>query len=314
MYCDRSRLGHFAAAPAKFTCGDGPTLFRLLIASAMFQRRTDQRVFQFLRGLTRAQVADLSDPHSLLSRAKASPCQCLHGLGELHGSCDLTKQGDPPVGACRAAPGTRCPPKRHTVLLRRYPDFGKMPSSAALALYDRGEGGLARFYREVTSVTRDRRARGALLLQRVRQVWRIDVKIASMFLAALTNPDLGGPRPPWAAEIEFTDFIVIDSNVDRFLGLLGVAARGASYDARRRVVLRVAERTPLDEMKPGLRPFNPRLVQQAMYVFMNASNRQATPTDCMHAGEAACRTCDRALVRFCPVAAGRRRGAGTALR
>ena len=93
---------------------------------------------------------------------------------------------------------------------------------------------------------------------------------------------------------------MIDSNVDLFLASIGYTGHG-TYDARRAFVHALARRVDLGALDRRVRSYNPRLVQQAMYVFMSAANRRASPGDCMHLGPSACAACPRQLVRRCPV-------------
>jgi hypothetical protein len=99
--------------------------------------------------------------------------------------------------------------------------------------------------------------------------------------------------------------VVVDSNVDLFLASIGYRG-GRSYDARREFIRELAREIDVSEFAPALHRFNPRIVQQAMYLFMSAANRRAAASDCMHRGEAACSTCPRAVRTRCPV--GRRGG------
>lgn len=122
-----------------------------------------------------------------------------------------------------------------------------------------------------------------------------------MFLSIVSNPDLTPGVRPWR-DVDWRHFVVIDSNVDLYLGALGYRG-GKSYAARRAFVRSLSSRIDLTELRPGMRRDNPRLVQQAMYLFMSAANRRAIPGDCMHLGAEACRRCDRALSRICPVRA-----------
>jgi hypothetical protein len=56
----------------------------------------------------------------------------------------------------------------------------------------------------------------------------------------------------------------------------------------------------LTEFDEGLQPYNPRLVQQAMYLFMSTANRRAATVDCMHLAPARCAACPGALRNRCP--------------
>lgn len=301
MFCDRTRMGHFAVAPAAFRAGRPAALFKMLVATTLFQRRRDQHVFRILGGLTRLQVDGLTRPQALLTEVARCPCAFTKTSEALHSECDLAKDPRTKRGTCSRAPSVGCPAKEHTRLLRRYGDFGKMPSSAALMLRDEGVRDLAHLRRQVLRQADEPAARAALLEGAVTRVWRVSNKVAAMFLSAVANPDLGHLPGPWSSGIDWTRYVVVDSNVDHFLD--GLSYRWtASYGARLEVIRKLARDVPLDKMQPGLHTFNPRLVQQAMYMFMSESNRRANPEDCMHMGGDACRACPRDLSRLCPVA------------
>jgi hypothetical protein len=148
--------------------------------------------------------------------------------------------------------------------------------------------------------TRGRSARARALEGALSKAWRINQKIAAMFLSSVTNPDLSRGLAPWTAGVDWTYFVVIDSNVDLFLASIGYHG-GGTYGARRAFIEALARRVDLRAIDARVRRYNPRLVQQAMYVFMSSANRRATPADCMHVGPSACAACPRALARRCPV-------------
>ncbi|MCC6644555.1 MAG: hypothetical protein IT374_03160 [Polyangiaceae bacterium] len=215
--------------------------------------------------------------------------------------CDLAKDPRTRLGRCRANPSAACHLKRHTVLLKRYGHFGKVPTSLALMVREAGALDLPAVRRSVLRQEKDPAARARALEVTLSRAWRVSQKIASMFLSAVSNPDLSAGAAPWSRGVDWTYFVVIDSNVDLFLASVGY--RGArSYDARREFVRALAREIDLRELDGRLHPFNPRLVQQAMYLFMSAANRRALATDCMHVGREACSGCPSALKRRCPVA------------
>ncbi len=76
-----------------------------------------------------------------------------------------------------------------------------------------------------------------------------------------------------------------DSRSLRVLDLAAVAARGVDLGA----------------LVPGLPAWHPRLVQQALYVFMSRSNRRLAGGDCTRLGMEACLACPAELVARCPV-------------
>ena len=123
-------------------------------------------------------------------------------------------------------------------------------------------------------------------------------KIAAMFLSAVTNPALSSGLAPWAEGVDASAFVVIDSNVDLFLKAIGYPGPW-TYGARRAFIQRLARRVPLDELKPGLARYNPRLVQQALYMFMSVSNRRDSARDCGALGWSACQACPRAVSSLC---------------
>src|SRR5262249_48716234 len=141
----------------------------------------------------------------------------LSSTDALHHSCDLSKDPRTGLGRCDAKPILACHLKRHTVLLKRYGHFGKVPSSIALALREEGAVDLPQL-RDVTFAReKDPLARARALEAQLSRAWRVNQKIASMFLSLVSNPDLSSGAAPWSEGLDWTYFVVIDSNVDLFL-------------------------------------------------------------------------------------------------
>jgi hypothetical protein len=300
MFCDAARVGAFAVERAALARGDGAALFRVLVATTMFQRRQDAQILRVLRGISREDAAELTDLDRLLALSDESPCPHLRDNAALIGACDLGKDPETKRGRCDQRPELRCHLKRHTVVLKRYGHFGKVPTSAALALRDRGARDLAALRDAVLLEHASPGDRAEALIRELSRSWRVSVKIASMFLSAISNPDLSPGLAPWSDGIDWTRYVVVDSNVDLFLKQTGY--RGPwTYEARRALVQRIASRVDLTALRPGLHRYNPRIVQQAIYVFMSASNRRASRVDCLHAQPSACADCPRAIRRACPV-------------
>jgi hypothetical protein len=266
----------------------------------MFQRRQDVQIMRILRSLSDGQVDMLTRPRRLLALVDEGACAHMRTTTALHSSCDLTKDPLTKEGTCMANPAVPCHLKRHTVLMRRYGHFGKVPTSAALVLREARVGGLDGLRRKVLRSLRDPASRARALEEELSKAWRVHSKIACMFLSTLATPDLVRGTPPWAAGIDWTHFVVIDSNVDLFLSSIGYHGH-STYAARRAFVRALAERIDLHRLDARLRSFNPRLVQQAMYLFMSATNRRAASRDCSHEGARACRECPSALRSRCPV-------------
>lgn len=300
MFCDPSRVGSFAVDRRALRAGDGRALFRLLVATSMFQRRQDVQILRILRAIGAADAAEISDAERLLALVDDGGCAHMRTTQSLAEACDLGKDPGTREGCCDANPSVACHMKRHTVLLKRYGHFGKVPTSIALMVRESGAGDLPELRRLVMKRERDPLARAQALEQELSRAWRVNQKIASMFLSMITNPDLSRGLAPWSRGIDWSYYVVVDSNVDLFLASIGY--RGTStYDARREFVRDLARRIDLTEFNAGLEPFNPRLVQQAMYLFMSATNRRAAEADCAHLAPAPCGTCPTSVRRRCPV-------------
>lgn len=299
MFCDPSRVGAFAVDRGALRAGDGRALFQLLVATAMFQRRQDVQILRILRGIWAADAAELCDADRLLALVDGSSCEHMRTTRSLAETCDLDKAQGTREGCCAANPSVPCHMKRHTVLLKRYGHFGKVPTSIALTVRESGAGDLPGLRQFVLKRERDPLARARALEEELSRAWRVNQKIASMFLSMITNPDLSQGLAPWSRGIDWTYYVVIDSNVDLFLASIGYRGMG-TYDARRDFVRELARTIDLTEFYDRLQPYNPRLVQQAMYLFMSLANRRAAETDCMHLAPAPCATCPSAVRRRCP--------------
>lgn len=299
MFCDPARVGAFAVDAAALAAGEPAALYRVLTAVVMFQRRQDQQITRVLRGISPEDADELSDPHRLLQLAEGSGCPLVTDLDALKTQCDLTKVDG--VGACAQRPEVACAPKRHTVLLKRYGHFGKVPTGLALAIREAGAADLADLYAQVTAACDPVAA--AIELERVlTRAWRVSDKIAAMYLSILCNDQLSRVGAAWAEGVDPARFVVIDSNVDLFLGAIGY--QGAkTYAARRAFIQAVAREVDLSALKPGLRPYDPRLLQQAMYMFMSATNRRAGGDPCGRDADGACGLCGEGLAAICPMRA-----------
>jgi hypothetical protein len=303
MFCDPARVGSFSVNRDALRAGDGAALFRLFVSAAMFQRRQDVQILRILRGIRASDAAEISDAGRLLALVDAGKCQHMSSTQSLVTDCDLSKDSNTRVGCCSANPKVACHLKRHTVLLKRYGHFGKVPTSIALAVREAGAQDLPDLRRLVMRRLRDPLARAQALERELSRAWRVSQKIASMFLSMVTNPDLSRGIAPWSRGLDWTYYVVIDSNVDLFLSSIAYQGSGA-YDARRAFVREVARKIDLTEFDPSLQAYNPRFVQQAMYLFMSIANRRAAPNDCCHQAPTACAFCPTALRRRCHASAG----------
>jgi hypothetical protein len=64
MFEDAGRVGAFAVRARDLRDDEDEALFRLLIATTMFQRRQDQQILRILRSLSTTRVGDLTNPTS----------------------------------------------------------------------------------------------------------------------------------------------------------------------------------------------------------------------------------------------------------
>jgi hypothetical protein len=294
MFLDPARVGAFAVTREELRVRDASALFRLLVATTMFQRRQDQQILRVLQRVSRHDVEEMTVPGELLRLIDECRCQHVKRNDALIAICDLTKRDG--KGVCSVHPRIPCHLKRHTVTLKRYGHFGKVPSSAALTLRERGVASLEELRQLVFREHRDEHERSLALERELSATWRVSQKISAMFLSLLTNPDLD-PEAPWQTGLDWSYFVVVDSNVDLFLKSIGYRG-GGSYDDRRHFLQSLAREIDLQIFRPNLHSYNPRLVQQAVYLFMSRTNRRAMTTDCAYV-TGACERCPRDLTHRC---------------
>lgn len=300
MFCDPEKVGHFAVTPRELEAGDGGALFRLLIAIAMFQRRQDVQILRILRAQSASRVRELTNSRTLLRLADQGRCPHRRTNEALVSRCDLSKRDG--IGVCGQRPRTPCELKVHTVWLRRYGHFGKVPTSIALMLRERGVPDLSALRAQVLASAPSPSAAAEELERALCAAWRVNQKIANMFLSLVSNPDLlEGWTAPWAAGLDWTRFVVVDSNVDLFLRTIDYEGP-RSYDGRRAFVRALARRIDLREFDRRVSEYNPRLLQQALYLFMSSTNRRALPRDCSRAAPISCAGCPSLISSVCALA------------
>lgn len=298
MFADPSRVGHFAVTPKELHRSDPQAYFRLLVATTMFQRRQDVQIQRVLRGISADDVDGLTHAHRLMESATTCLCPRARSLAAVIEECDLTKTPSG-VATCASAPDVPCVLKRHSVLLKRYGHFGKVPTALAHAIHEAGAVDLPSLYAATVATSSGPADAAERLEGALTRAWRISDKIAAMYLSMLTNPDLADGPVPWAHGLDWTRWVVIDSNVDLFLKATAYTGTW-TYAARRAFLSDLAAEIDLAALKPGLCSFNPRVVQQAIYLFMSVTNRRASARDCSHLGAGRCTTCPALLARTCP--------------
>ena len=296
MYADREQVGALAIDLEALQQGEASALFGALVTTAMFQRLRDVLVKSILRRIPEELAETLTDEHRLRELADQSSCPALLSTTSLRADCDLRKDPETGRGSCsRAMPGG-CHLHVHTEALRRYGHFGKVPTSIALAVREAGAADTAHLH--ALALGQGSPSAAARWLEgTLSRAWRVSDKIAAMYCSLVSNPDIM-PGAPWQEGVDWRYFVVVDVNVDRYLAATGYGGAG-TYAARRRHVVELARGLDLSELRPGLEPDNPRLVQQALYLFMSASNRAAAPEDCSHE-PARCASCPRLVRELCP--------------
>src|SRR5687768_3342615 len=210
MFMSSRVVGEFAVTPEEFESGDPRALFRMLIACSMFQRLRDQLVLKILQNMPTRYAREIADAAKLRTWARESPCAHVKSTTSLREHCDLTKDKSG-HGCCSY--DIQCHLKEHTVAMKRYGHFGKVPTSISLAIAESGVDNLAELYASVRAIDESERARSVRLEATLSRAWRVNQKIASMFLSLVTNPDLARPAvAPWSVDIDWAYFVVIDSN------------------------------------------------------------------------------------------------------
>ena len=298
MFCREDCVGHFAIDAKDLAAGNADMLFRLLVTMTMFQRRSDHQIMRVLQGITEKDAGEMTDAKVLLNFADAVDCPHTSSLSTLNEQCDLTKDMVSKEGICNTRPETRCHMKRHTELLRRYGHFGKVPTSAALSLRANGVESLAELKDRIWEDLHCPTERAVALEHAISRSWRVSDKIAAMFLSAVTNRDLSGDLAPWSEGIDISHYVVIDSNVDLFLKAINYSGP-MTYAARREFIQTLSRRVRLDEYCAEMQRYNPRIVQQALYMFMSESNRRESNLDCSNSPMPQCAECPPTLSRIC---------------
>lgn len=298
MYADPARVGHFAVELDALRSGEPGALFRALVTTAMFQRLRDVLVLKILRTTPEELAVVLCDEHRLRELAGALPCGLGASVEALRRDCDLAKHRQTKRGICSRVPAGSCRLHTHTEALKRYGHFGKVPTSIALAVAAAGAQNVGELHERATSGRTPAEA-AEWLIGALTRAWRVSDKIAAMYLSLVCNPDVL-PGAPWSDGVDWTRFVVVDSNVDRFLESIDYDGRG-TYSARAQFVRRLAESIDLRELDGAVQPYNPRLVQQAIYLFMSRSNRVELEADCSHEPQS-CASCPELLRVRCPLA------------
>lgn len=292
FYCDPARVGYFSVSPAALAAGDPSALFRLFVSLAMFQARRDVVIMRQQAGMSREQTKYLLSPSVIGRMALRSHCDLLASAESFDAGCRVQKDGI--FVDCSYRPGAPCHVKDATVLLNRMGDMGKLPTSAWLHAWEGGR--LKRLLKQVVADERDPQERAAQLVEHFAQVYRVGVKLATMFVSALSTPALAPGLTPWFPAVDGNALVVVDTNVAHALDSLRGRGASATYEARADWIREQARTLDLRKFASNVPGYSPRLVQQALYSFCSKSNRQANGIACSTDGPA----CSGCVLELCP--------------
>ena len=292
-YCDPVRVGDFAVTPSALATGDEAVLFKLFVCIAMYQALRDVVVMQRQRSLTASEVGVVASLPVLTERIAQHSCVSLDA-DLFEATCDVYKK-DGSV-ECRRMPASPCHVKDATRIFGRMGDMGKLPTSAWFRSWRFGARSLLA---QVVRCEDNPRARAQLVANRLAEIHRVGIKLASLYVSALSVPALAPGLTPWFPTVDGDDLVVVDVHVARAVDLVTRKRVPGSYTQRAAWVRSQAEMIDLSAYDSRLPRRSPRIVQQALYAFGSRSNRTASRDSCV-ARSTACADC---VSKLCPFAA-----------
>lgn len=290
FYGDPGRVGRFAVDLAALAARDPDAIFHLLITLGAYQSRRDVDIMAIQRAIGARRAAEMTSPRRLRVLVEGSACTYTRGPDTFDRCCDVRRDLERDRATCATRPRARCHVKDATEAIGRMGYLGKIPTSAWLHL---GAAGLQRWFAEACLLEDDPHARARRLVARVSMLYRIGVKLASMFVTALSVPELGSGAA-WAPEVDGSRIVVVDANVGRAINIWRRNRGPRTYAALARWLIAAADRIDLSRMVSTLPRSSPRLVQQAVYLFRSRSNRAALGDAC------AAKPCSSCPSRVCP--------------
>lgn len=293
FYCDSGKVGHFAINPAALAAGSPDALFKLFVALSMFQARRDVVIMRQQAQMSGGEARHLVSVGTIRRLAERSRCDRLGSAARFDVGCNVHKDGK--LVDCSHLPGAPCHVKDATVLLKRMGDMGKLPTSAWLHAWKGGR--LTKLLSEVQASEVDPQRRAELLVERFAGIHRVGVKLATLFVSALSTPALAPGLTPWFPAIDGNALVVVDTHVARAVDLLRGPGAAATYASRAGWIREQADWFDLQKYNSALPRFSPRMLQQALYSFCSKSNRRAAATDCP-ADAAPCGSCVPVLCPF----------------
>lgn len=295
FFADPSRVGRFAVDLARLQRREPGALFKLLVTLGAYQSRRDVDIMRIQRSMSQRQVGEMTSLRQLRVLVEGSRCSYMRDAERFDAGCSVRR--DQGRGAtCAAHPRMTCHVKDATSAIGRMGDLGKQPTSAWLRL---GSNGPMAWFGEAVRVHADPRRRAIHLVELASSVHRIGVKLASMYVTALSVPELGSGAA-WSPEIDGSQLLVVDANVRSAIRIWRRNRGPETYDALATWLSRAANKIDLARLHPGLPSRSPRLVQQALYLFRSRSNRTALGDRC------ASRPCGSCPSSVCPFRSPRR--------
>lgn len=152
---------------------------------------------------------------------------------------------------------------------------------------------------QIWEPTVDPHARAIALERAISRTWRVSEKIAAMYLLGLTNRDLSGD-PRAVGRRRGQQSLRCHRQQRRSLSQGDRLPRADDLPGTESFSFNRSQHVlAVDEFRPGVRRYNPRLVQQALYMFMSESNRRANTADCCYDAHPPCGRCPPALALHC---------------
>lgn len=291
FYADPTRVGRFAVDLGAVAARDPDALFQMLVTLAAYQSRRDVDIMAIQRATPARQAAAMTSPRRLRVLVERTRCTNLRDPSTFDRGCDVRRDFTRERATCDTHPRTPCHVKDATSAIRRMGDLGKTPTSAWLHL---GSGGLVGWFDEICVAARDPHKRASYMVTRVAAIYRIGVKLASMFVTALSVPELSIGVAAWAPELDGSRIVVLDANVGHAIRQWRRGRGADTYAANARWLVSAASRIDLSRLRRDLPAVSPRFVQQAVYLFRSRSNRVA------HGDACATKTCDICPSALCP--------------
>lgn len=292
-YCDPARVGHMAVNAQALARGEADALFRLLIVLAMYQSRRDVDVMRRQREMPARDARVMASAAHLAQRVASGRCELLRDAALFDAKCSVRRVFPAGHATCDFRPRTPCHVKQTTMAIGRMGDLGKYPTSAWLHV-GRG-GGLPAAYDAACRAHDDPGARASALVESIAGIYHVGRKLATMYVSALSTPELVPGLTPWAPAVGGSSLVIVDANVARVVDRLTPAGSPKTYSAREAWVRRVAATIHLEDFDPSLPSCSPRFVQQALYSFRSRANRAARHDRC-----ATARNCPDCVVEVCP--------------